>query len=108
MSVVLTLKHFHTDLYKLVFSGCLLHFLQIEENQFKEQLASSIYTVYIIDIVKWLFAVLKSHHVSQFMSNDGGNPLFVWVGRELFIVEQCCLSVRDQTPVLHGSSIKVW
>lgn len=54
------------------------------------------------------FGVLKPYHMSQFMCNDGGNPLLVGVGGELFIVEQCCLSVGDQTPVLHGSSIKIW
>ena len=42
------------------------------------------------------------------MGNDGGNPLFVGVGGELFIVEKCCLSIRDQTPVLHSTSIEVW
>lgn len=51
---------------------------------------------------------LKSNHVRQLMSNDGGNPFFVGVGWEFFIIEQCCLSVCNQTPVLHGPSIKVW
>lgn len=54
------------------------------------------------------FTVLKPNHVSQFMSDDGRNPLLVGVGGERHIVQQCRLSVCDQTPVLHGSSIKVW
>lgn len=42
------------------------------------------------------------------MSNDGGNPLLVGVGGVVLVKEQRCLSVCDQTPVLHGPSIKVW
>lgn len=51
---------------------------------------------------------LKSNHVSQFMTDDSGNPFFVGVGGVFFVIEQCCLSVCNQTPVLHGPSIKVW
>lgn len=54
------------------------------------------------------FPLLKPNHVSQFVSDDGSNPLLIGVGGVCFIVEQCCLSVCYQTPVLHGSSIKVW
>ena len=50
---------------------------------------------------------IKTNHVSQFMSDDASNPLLVAVGGDCFIVEQRRLSVRDQTPVLHGSSVKV-
>lgn len=46
--------------------------------------------------------------MGKFMSNDGGNPLLVPIGGEAGVVEQGCLPVSDQTPVLHGSCVKVW
>jgi hypothetical protein len=41
------------------------------------------------------------------MRDDRSDPLFVSIGRAGRVVEQGCLSVGDQTPVLHGSSTEV-
>lgn len=51
--------------------------------------------------------VVKTNHVSQFVSDDGSDPLLVGVGGEFVVVQQSGLSVSYQTPVLHRSSIEV-
>lgn len=45
--------------------------------------------------------------MGQFVSDDGGYPLLVGVGGEGLVIQQRRLSVRDQTPVLHGSRVKI-
>lgn len=50
----------------------------------------------------------QAYHVSQLVSNDGCYPFPVGVGGEFWVVQKRRLSVCDQTPVLHGTSIKVW
>lgn len=55
-----------------------------------------------------MLLLISVYHVSQFMSDDGSDPLLVGVGGERLIVEQCSLSVCDQAPVFHGPGIKIW
>ena len=44
----------------------------------------------------------------KFMGNHTGHLLFVWWGRLLGVIKQVRFSVRDESPVLHGPSAKVW
>lgn len=45
--------------------------------------------------------------VSNLVSDDRTDPLFLRLGAGLLVVEQCTLTVRDQTPVLHGSGVEI-
>lgn len=54
------------------------------------------------------FGMELNYHVSQFMSNDSGYLLLICCCGEVGIVQQGRLSVRNQTPILHGPSSKIW
>lgn len=49
----------------------------------------------------------SAYHMCQFMSNDGGSGFFIPIGGGLRIVEKPGFSVCHQTPILHGTIIKV-
>lgn len=49
----------------------------------------------------------QMYHVCEFVSDDGGDSLFIPVRGHLAVVEQSCFSVRNQTPVLHRTGVKV-